>query len=80
MKRKDIDAIKTEIDRLLRRIEMMECMAGWTRYSSKPNAAGQYNHATSAKHPDDEFNPGQFTAAVRRASMDLSRALVEIRR
>ncbi len=26
------------------------------------------------------FNPGQFTAAVRRASMDLSRALVEIRR
>ena len=78
--RKDIDAIKIEVDRLLRRIEMMELMAGWTRYSSKPNAAGLYDHATRAKHPDDKFNSGQYTAAVKRASLDLSRALVEIRK
>lgn len=80
MRRKEIEAIKAEIDRLLRRIEMMEHMAGWTRYSNKPNAAGQYDHATSAKHPDDKFNSGQYTAAVKRASLDLSRALVEIRK
>ncbi len=80
MKRKEIDAIKAEVARLLQRIDELECLAGWTRYSSTKNSAGNYDHATIKPHPNDNFNPGQFTAAVKRASMDLSRALVEIRR
>ena len=28
----------------------------------------------------NEWNPGQYTAAVKRASMDLTRALAEVRR
>lgn len=75
MKRKDIDAIKTEIDRLLQRIAMMERMAGWTNYKLGVNEA-----ALGKKQPDDKFNSGQYTAAVKRASLDLSRALVEIRK
>ena len=80
MRRKEIDAIKTEAARLLQRIDELERMAGWTLYRSTPNAAGEYNHATSTIHPDDRFNSGQYTAAVKRASLDLSKALVGIRR
>lgn len=75
MKRKDIDAIKTEADRLLKRIEVMETMAGWTNYKLGVNEA-----ALGKKQPDDKFKSGQYTAAVKRASLDLSRALVEIRK
>ena len=75
MRRKEIEAIKTEIDRLLQRIAMMERMAGWTNYKRGVNEA-----ALGKKQPDDKFNSGQYTAAVKRASLDLSRALVEIRR
>lgn len=80
MKRKEIDLIKAEVARLLQRIDEMERLAGWTRYSSTKNSAGNYDHATSKPHPEDRFNGGQYTAAVKRASLDLSKALVEIRR
>lgn len=80
MKRKEIDAIKAEVARLLQRIDELECLAGWTRYSSTKNSAGNYDHATSKPHPEDTFNCGRYAAAVKRASLDLSKALVEIRR
>lgn len=79
MKRKEIDAIKTEVNRLLQRIDDLERCAGWTRCSSTQNAAGNYDHATTRPHPADYFNAGKYTAAVKRASLDLSKALVEIR-
>ena len=75
MKRKEIDAIKTEVNRLLQRIDELEHIAGWYRYEGGINRA-----ALGAKHPNDRFNSGQYTAAVKRASLDLSKALVEIRR
>ena len=80
MKRKEIDAIKAEVARFLQRIDDLERCAGWTRYSPTQNAAGNYDHATSKPHPADYFNAGKYTAAVKRASLDLSKALVEIRR
>jgi hypothetical protein len=80
VKRKEIDAIKAEVARFLQRIDDLERCAGWTRYSSTQNAAGNYDHATSKPHPEDVFNYGKYTAAVKRASLDLSKALVEIRR
>lgn len=75
IRRKHIDAIKAEAQRLLQRIDEMECCAGWYRYEGGVNAA-----ALGAKHPDDWLNGGQYAAAVKRASLDLSKALVEIRR
>ena len=80
MKRKKIDAIKAEVARLLQRIDELERCAGWTRYGSTKNSAGNYDHATSKPHPEDTFNCGRYVAAVKRASLDLSKALVEIRR
>lgn len=74
IRREQIDAIKTEVARLLQRIDELECFAGWTRYEKGGNAA------TINPHPDDSFDSGQYTAAVKRASLDLSKALVEIRR
>lgn len=74
MHRRNIDAVKAEAIRLLGRIELMERAAGWTRFTACENVA------TSKPHPDDHFNSGQYTAAVKRASLDLSKALVEIRR
>lgn len=75
MRREEIEVIKTEIDRLLQRIAMMARMAGWTNYKNGVNEA-----ALGKKQSDDYFNSGQYTAAVKRASLDLSKALVEIRR
>ena len=80
IKRREVEVVKAECARLLERIAEMERSAGWTRYGRTPNASGDYNHATSKPHSDDWFNTGKFTAAVKRASMDLSKALVEIRR
>lgn len=74
MQRKQVETVKAEARRLLDRIAEMERGAGWTRFTLDGNMA------TSKPHPDDEFDPGRYTAAVKRASMDLSRALVEIRR
>lgn len=77
MKRKEIDAIKTEVNRLLQRIDEMERCAGWYNYDAP---GGFATEATSKPQPADYFNAGKYTAAVKRASLDLSKALVEIRR
>jgi len=74
VKRKEIDAIKAEVARLLQRIDDLERLAWWKRYEKGENAA------TNKPHLEDTFYGGQYTAAVKRASLDLSKALVEIRR
>lgn len=74
MNRRHIDRVKAQAQELLHRIEIMEQCAGWTRFTA------MRDEATSKPHPDDRFNSGQYTASVKRASMDLSRSLVEIRR
>jgi len=73
MKRSDVDYVKFEARRLLQRIDELERMAGWYRY-----ADGE-DKSTSKPHPDDFFRPGQYTAAVRRARLDLAKALPRIR-
>lgn len=73
MKRADVDYVKAEIRRLLDRIDQLERCAGWSRYTDSGNLA------TSKPHPDDTFNYGQYTAAVRRSRLDLSRALIRIK-
>jgi len=72
MNRRIIESVKTEAHRLLVKIDMMERCAGWTNYTQ--------DVVQGMPHPKDRFEYGQYTAAVKRASMDLSRALVEIRR
>lgn len=72
MNRRIIESVKTEAHRLLEKIDMMERCAGWTNYTQ--------DVVQGIPHPKDCFDYGQYTAAVKRASMDLSRALVEIRR
>lgn len=74
MKRKNVDRVKAQAKELLHRIDMMERCAGWHRYTIEGNSA------KSKPHPDDTFNSGQFCASVKRASMDLSKSLVELRR
>ena len=74
IRRSDILAVQADAARLLERIREMEAVAGWTRYERGGNKA------TGTPHPDDTFNYGQYTAAVKRASMDLSRSLVRLRR
>lgn len=74
MKRSDIERVKAHAVELLHRIDVMERCAGWARYSQHGE------QATCEPHPDDHFNYGQHTASVKRASMDLTRSLVEIRR
>ena len=74
MNRKQVERVKTQAKELLHRIDMMERCAGWTQYTADGDMA------TSRPHPDDNFNPGQFAASVKRASMDLSKSLVELRR
>ena len=72
MNRRIIESVKTEAHRLLEKIDMMERCAGWSNDSE--------DVIQGVPHPKDRFEYGQYTAAVKRASMDLSRALVEIRR
>lgn len=74
MKRSDIDRVKAQAAELLHRIDVMERCAGWERYSQHGD------QATGDPHPDDHFKYGHYTASVKRASMDLTRSLVEIRR
>lgn len=52
----------------------MERGAGWVNVVTH----GQANPKPPC--PDDRFNAGQFTARVKRASMDLTRSLVDLRR
>ena len=72
MNRQTIETVKAEAHRLLEKIDTMERCAGWTNYTQ--------DVVQGIPHPKDRFEYGQYTAAVKRASMDLSRALVEIRR
>lgn len=74
MKRSVVNEAETEARRLLKKIEVLKNCAGWHRYSHGEN------RATSTPNPDDSFNSGEHTAAVRRASMDLTKALARLRR
>lgn len=81
MNRRQIDRVKAQAHELLRRIDEMERCAGWTRFEKHPISGVYLNQADKGgTHPDDHFNGGQFTASVKRASMDLSRSLVDLRR
>jgi len=74
MNRDKIDQAKADALRFLARVDELERCAGWHRYT----ATG--NEATSTPHPDDSFNYGQYTAAVKRVSMDLTRSLAQVRK
>jgi hypothetical protein len=74
MNRDKIDQAKADALRFLARVDELERCAGWSRYT----ATG--NEATSTPHPDDWFKWGQYTAAVKRASMDLTRSLANVRK
>ncbi|WP_157667576.1 hypothetical protein [Comamonas serinivorans] len=79
MKRSDVDAVKAECARLLERIATMERAAGWHRREA--DEAGEFHDkATLKPHPDDVFNAGQDVAAVKRARLDLQKALQRIAR
>lgn len=75
MKRSDVEQVKQDMKRLADRINEMERCAGWHRYVSE---VGRFS--SDKQHPDDVFNYGQFTAAVKRARMDLSKSLVRLGR
>lgn len=76
MKRVNTDRVKAQCWELLGRIRDMERCAGWHRY-----ADGRVFRIEDCKpHPDDTFNSGQYTASVKRASMDLTRTLAEMRK
>ena len=77
MIRSDVDRVKAQAKELLRRIDEMERCAGWRRFVDFGVIADQHS---SKPHPDDRFSAGQFTASVKRASMDLTRSLVDLRR
>jgi hypothetical protein len=66
MRKKVVDDAKAAAKRLLERIALMERAAGTYDYSERKN--------------DPYYNSGQYTAAVRRASMDLTRTLAALRR
>jgi hypothetical protein len=74
MKRSEVEKAKAEAKRLLESIAVMERCAGWQRWVDGENTA------THRPHPEDIFNSGMFAASVKRASMDVSRALVALRR
>lgn len=74
MKRKTVDEVKAEATRLLSKIDELERCAGWSHWTTEGDKT------TSKPHPDDSFNYGEFTAAVRRSSMDLTKALAKLRR
>ena len=73
MNRKQVDRVKAQAKELLHRIDVMERCAGWFNRAT-------YGQENPKPHPDDRFNGGQFTASVKRASMDLSKSMVELRR
>lgn len=66
MRKKVVEEAKREAKRFLERVEQMEKEARTYDFSEKKN--------------DPYYEPGKLTGAVRRASMDLTRALVAVRR
>jgi len=77
MNRKQVERVKAQAIELLHRIDVMERCAGWRRFVS---TGVLVNEHSGKPHPDDIFYGGQYTASVKRASMDLSKSLVELRR
>ena len=77
MKRKEVERVKAQAKELLHRIDVMERCAGWRRFVS---TGVLVNEHSGKPHPDDTFYGGQYTASVKRASMDLSKSLVDLRR
>ena len=73
IQRKDLNEAKQAAAKLLETIGVLELEAGWHRFE------GGENIATGTPHPEDIFYGGQYAATVKRASMDLSRALSIIR-
>ena len=80
MNRSKITKAKEEAERLLERIGELESCAGWYRPPSQGVLGGWYTSDCQTKLPDDQFSSGRYTASVRRASMDLTRALAELRK
>lgn len=74
MKRHETDKVKAQCKELLHRIDVMERVSGWHNYTTNGN------NTACKTSPHDTFNYGQYTASVKRASMDLTRSLVELRR
>lgn len=74
MRRSEIESIKLRIKLMSEAIYVMERCARWRRYTAGTSKAN------ASPHPDDIFNAGQYTAAVKRESMSLSRVLADIRR
>ena len=74
MKRSDVDRVKAQAKELLHRIDQMERCAGWV------NVVTYGQPDPKPPCPGDRFSAGQFTASVKRASMDLTRSLVDLRR
>ena len=72
MNRKTTDKAKAQALRLIEEIEMMEGFTDWFRLVD-----GVRSHIP---HPDDIFNGGAEVAAIKRASMDLTRTLADLRR
>jgi len=72
MNRKTTDKAKAQARRLIEEIETMERCAGWFRVVDGVR--------TSKPHPDDNFNGGEYAASVKRASMDMTRTLADLRR
>lgn len=64
MRVKTLDKAVAEAKRFLEAAEMVKRMAGWTEYTKG----------------DPWYGAGQYCAAAKRASMDLSKALVDVRR
>lgn len=77
MKRAETDRVKAQCKELLHRIDVLERVAGWSNYST---SAVPRDPKKKLQHPEDIFNYGQYTASVKRSSMDLTRSLVELRR
>jgi hypothetical protein len=61
---KTLNAAVAEAKRFIEAAKVVERAAGWTEYTKG----------------DPYYNGGQHCAAVKRASMDLSRALADVRR
>ena len=66
MRKRVVDDAKAAAKRVLEQIAVLERAAGTHDYSDRKN--------------DPYYNSGKYTAAVRRASMDLTRALADLRR
>jgi hypothetical protein len=70
MKRETTYKVKTEALRVLAAIDAIERCTGLVNYSCQ----------NGNPHKDDVWVSGQYVASAKRASMDLTRALADMRR